>query len=384
MGLSLGYRRNVKGNGTWKARLRIDGKYIEDTLCDADDFADANGADVLGFFDAQTKAKQFADAVRLGNKAYKKPPTVAEAVTAYLEWFRTHRRSVKETETTISAHILPMWGNVFLHDITTPDLKRWHQNLATNPPRRRAPVSSRRSSIPAPSKTAEQQRARKSTANRVLSVLKAILNKAFQDGLVANDNPWRRVKPFSNVDEPVVRFLSPDEARALLSACAPDLRSLVEAALLTGCRFSELARIKAGDVNLDRQTVHITSEAKSGRGRHVPLNEAGKQLFAKLVSDNDRSELVFRRPNGSGWGKNHHVRPLQAANQAAGIAPPIRFHELRHTYASQLAQQGVDLLTISKLLGHADTRITARHYAHLSDQTLRSAVEKLPSMAPSV
>jgi integrase len=64
---------------------------------------------------------------------------------------------------------------------------------------------------------------------------------------------------------------------------------------------------------------------------------------------------------------------------AAKIEPEVRFHELRHTYASHLAQAGVDLLTISKLLGHADTRITSRHYAHLSDKTFTDAVAKLPS-----
>jgi len=57
----------------------------------------------------------------------------------------------------------------------------------------------------------------------------------------------------------------------------------------------------------------------------------------------------------------------------------IAFHELRHTYASHLAQAGVDLLTISKLLGHSDTRTTSKHYAHLADKTLAQAVTKLPS-----
>lgn len=63
----------------------------------------------------------------------------------------------------------------------------------------------------------------------------------------------------------------------------------------------------------------------------------------------------------------------------AKIKPAVAFHELRHTYASHLAQAAVDLLTISKLLGHADTRITAKHYAHRADKTLAAAVTKLPS-----
>jgi len=76
-------------------------------------------------------------------------------------------------------------------------------------------------------------------------------------------------------------------------------------------------------------------------------------------------------------GKNHQQRPLAEACKRAKIIPSLRFHECRHTYASMLAQAGADLLTISKLLGHADTRITSRHYAHLCDRTLASAVNDL-------
>ena len=73
------------------------------------------------------------------------------------------------------------------------------------------------------------------------------------------------------------------------------------------------------------------------------------------------------------------MKSVRLIPKLAKITPPIAFHELRHTYASHLAQAGVDLLTISKLLGHADTRITSKHYAHLADRTLAAAVTKLPS-----
>ncbi|HEY6352956.1 MAG TPA: tyrosine-type recombinase/integrase, partial [Burkholderiaceae bacterium] len=67
------------------------------------------------------------------------------------------------------------------------------------------------------------------------------------------------------------------------------------------------------------------------------------------------------------------ARDLHAGEDRA----PLRFHELRHSYASALAQAGADLLTISKLLGHADRRVTARHYAHLCDRTPANAVNNL-------
>lgn len=227
--------------------------------------------------------------------------------------------------------------------------------------------------------TDDKKRARKSTANRILTVLKAILNKAFQDDLVRDDSVWRKVKPFANADEPITRFLTHAEATRLLNACRPDFRELVMAALLTGARYSELTRLKASNVNTDTALIYITAEAKSGKGRHVPLHDDALDFFKGLVAGKRGDDLVLTKQDGSEWGKNHHVRLLQSACENAKVEPAIGFHELRHTYASTLAQLGVDLLTISKLIGHADTRITSRHYAHLCDKTLADAVKKLPS-----
>lgn len=109
------------------------------------------------------------------------------------------------------------------------------------------------------------------------------------------------------------------------------------------------------------------------------MHPEGLDLFKTCILGKTSKDHAFLRSDGAPWGKNHHVRLLKAACAQSKIEPEIGFHELRHTYASTLAQMGVDLLTISKLLGHADTRITSRHYAHLCDNTLKAAVAKLPS-----
>jgi integrase len=150
--------------------------------------------------------------------------------------------------------------------------------------------------------------------------------------------------------------------------------------LLTGCRFGELADMRARDVSVRDQRVYV-AESKSGRPRYIPLNAEGVALFREITTGKTGDALLFTKANGTEWGKNHHVRPLTAACKVARVEPDVAFHELRHTYASHLAQAGVDLLTISKLLGHADTRITARHYAHLADKTLAAAVTKLPAFS---
>jgi hypothetical protein len=82
-------------------------------------------------------------------------------------------------------------------------------------------------------KDPEEVRARRSTANRLLTVLKAALNHAFHEGRVSADDPWRKVKPFREADAAVVRFLKADECVRLVNACEPAFRDLVRGALVT-------------------------------------------------------------------------------------------------------------------------------------------------------
>ena len=101
------------------------------------------------------------------------------------------------------------------------------------------------------------------------------------------------------------------------------------------------------------------------------------RFFQRLAIGKAGDELLLRKQDGAAWGKNHAVRPLARACKAAVIRPAITFHELRHTFASLLAQAGMSLLELKELLGHADTRVTSRHYAHLCEKGLKRRIELL-------
>jgi integrase len=379
-GLALCYRRTTAGYGKWSVRLRDeDGKYALRPLAAADDHEDANGVDVLSYFQAQDQARKAADRWRTESGKIAPPLTVAQAAENYRNWFRQHRKSVQATESAINGHILPALGEELVGAITPSRIRSWMTDLIFAPARLRTARHAVQRNV-RPAQTEDQKRARKATANRVLAVLRAILNKAFHDGLVADDISWRQVKAFPRVNEARIRFLTDAESLRLVNACPPDLRALVRGALQSGCRYGELVALRVRDVNLDTGTVYI-AESKSGRPRHVPLNDEGRALFAGLIAGKPAEALVFTKSNGSAWGRNHAVKPLARACKAAKLEP-LTFHELRHSFASALAMRGVDLLTISKLLGHRDQRTTSLHYAHLSDASLRRAVAQLPSLGP--
>ena len=382
-GLALVYRRPKEGSGTWTARLLVDGRYVRQALGTADDYAEADGRAILTFKKAQLEAIEREKAAQRDDGGVNRKLTVRQAADDYLTWFRAQRKGVAMAESAIRAHILPAFGERPVASLKAKELSDWRDRVSTTPARLRTSKFAKTANVRAAPKSNDEKRARRATANRILAVFKALLNRAYHAGAVSDDSAWRKVKPFEKADEAKIRYLTDAECVRLVNACPADLRMLVRGALLTGARFGELAALRVCDVNTseDRATMYV-AESKSGKPRYIPLNPEGRELFATAITGKVGDSLVFVRSDGAQWGHNHHVRTLNAACAAAKIRPHVAFHELRHTYASHLAQAGVPLLTISRLLGHSDTRITARHYAHLADKTLADAVTNLPSFQP--
>jgi integrase len=370
-GLALGYRRTREGFGTWTLRwLGQDGKYRLHAIGQADDFQEADGADVLDFFQAQERCRELARQMKDGAGVAGSPYTVADAMREYLSWYGNHRKAVYHTRRVAEVHILPALGKRVVAELTAEQLRKWHERLASSP----AMARTGRFAVARHTRDSDP-RARCATANRILTVLKAALNHAYHDGKVPSDEAWRRAKPFRNVDSPKVRYLSTAEATRLVNACEPAFRPLVQAALLTGCRYGELVRMVCHDFNPDAGCVSMR-ESKSGKPRHVPLTEEGQRFFERVTAGRPGSEVMFLRADGNPWGMSHQQRPLNRACEIAGIEPAVSFHVLRHTYGSLLAMRGVPLQVIAEALGHADTRITSRHYAHLMPSYVADTIRR--------
>ena len=357
-GLALGYRKGKKA-GAWVVRIATDGhhgtgarKYTLHTLdVKPDDYEDADGRYVLDYFQAQERARQFAIGERKKEFTGDINPeqyTVAAAMDDYLQDYEV--RSGRDTENLtykIEKHIRPKLGKVEVSRLTIQQVRRWRNNLVkldTDDP--------------------EALRKRRVTANNILTTLKAALNFAKREGRALDDSAWRGVQSIREVDAPKVRFLDLHEVKRLINACDPDFRQLVRAALLTGCRYGELVRMTPADFDSVSGTVHIP-HTKSGKGRHVPLTKEGQLFFRDAVVGLLGSDLIFGKADGEPWRKNHQQRRMREACERARIAPRISFHILRHCYGAALARASVSLQVIATVLGHSDTRMTERHYAHL-------------------
>jgi integrase len=183
-----------------------------------------------------------------------------------------------------------------------------------------------------------------------------------------------------------VRYLQLAEASRLINACDFVFRPMVTAALMTGARYAELARLKVADFDADAGTVFVEL-SKGGKARHVVLSTEGTRFFAQACVGRAGAELIFPRADGGQWLKSHQARPMRDACNRARISPAIGFHALRHTYATALVTSGAPLHVVAKNLGHVskdgqpDVRMVTRHYAHLSDAFVASTIRKhLPKL----
>ena len=372
-GRAIGYRRVAGGRaGAWIAKhIGPTGGRKLRSLGLADDVLLSDGVATLTWAQAQEHARAWWREIDRAAGMVVEPIKVREAMEAYMDDYRARGgKSERLMQTVIDAHILPILGAHQVDRLTSAALVKWHHALAAAPVRLRTrPTQAQK--FAENREDANAQRARRSTANRILTVLKAALSHAFRQGRVASDVAWRRVAPFQKVDAAKIRYLTDDEAVRLVNACPADLRALVSAALMTGCRYGELAALVAGDFDPDAAVLHVR-DGKAG-ARTVFLTADGARFFQQMTVGKTRTAPILTREDGTTWGKSYAIRPLKAACAAAQISPSVSFHILRHSFASRLAMKGVAMSVIAAALGNKEA-ICAKHYAHLSPSYIADTI----------
>lgn len=201
------------------------------------------------------------------------------------------------------------------------------------------------------------------SVNRVIALLRRVGNLAEKWGWT--DLPiGRRVQMLAERSERHV-YLSPAELQRLAAHADARTADLIRFAALSGLRLGELLGLRPGMIR--DGTVLIDARSKSGRPRAVPLPPEALRIAQERLS-----------ADGWGVGRDALRTRFLRAREAAGLAH-VRWHDLRHTYASWLVQAGQPLTAVRDLLGHSTLAVTTR-YAHLAPAHLRQAVGALPSL----
>ncbi len=217
-----------------------------------------------------------------------------------------------------------------------------------------------------------------STINRDVAMMKSMYNRAREWGVV-QVNPVVGIKRLPENNERC-RWLTEEEQNRLLAHCHGLTRTLVVVALRTGMRWGEIVHLKwhqapeSNYVDFKQEIIYIhESLSKSGKSRWIPLGQVVKWELLNVPKQKDTDYIFLnsrtKKPLGS--IKNAFNRAVIKAK-----IDDFTFHSLRHTFASQLVRDGVDLYVVQKLLGHSSPKMTQR-YAHLREDMLKDAIKKI-------
>lgn len=299
--------------------------------------------------------------------------TAVRATLAPTTWntYETHCRN----------HILPGLGSKRLNALTPSEVTAFLHSLTW---RRELKGGTTRKASP-------------QTANHIRAILRTALNDAKRDGLIER-NPAELAKP-PTIPKTERKWLSGDELQTLFDGTAESrFHALWVLAGTTGLRSGELLALGWPDVDLDtrvlrvRHTLHrergewVFRPTKTRQERTVPLTEyalrtlrlhRARQQERRLASDDEAYwGLVFTSPVGQPLHRANLSTYLRRDLLGAGL-PVVTVHALRHSCASWWLREGVDVKTVSVLLGHTDPRITMSLYLHVGDDLKRDAARRL-------
>jgi len=266
---------------------------------------------------------------------------------AYLPYAKANKKSWRTDLSLLKNHLLPLFGVEPLQAITKLQVVQFVSEL--------------------------RQVKKPSTVNRILILLRFIYNQAIRwgvPGVLLNPTSGIRLLRDSAAKE---RYLTKDEAEQLYNAVreseSPMLHYIVALLILTGARKREVLDAKWVDFDL-KQRIWRVPVTKSGRPRHIPLSDGVLALLQKVSEEKGATGYLFPSPT-TGRPYTSIFGPWDRARTRANLKD-VRIHDLRHSFASMLVNQGRSLYEVQQILGHYQIKTTQR-YAHLANKTLIEA-----------
>ena len=332
-----------KRSGVWWACIRYKGRKIQRSL--------------------ETSDKKLAKAIEgkikiqlVEHKYIDKPVGEDKKVSNMIEKFMLEHApkvsiNMQKSYKASKNHLIPFFGESSLLSVSSKEISRYKMKRRDG-------------------------KAKPATINRELAMLSKAFNLAVKEWEWINENPVSKVSKEEENNERD-RWLSEDEEKSLLENCPEWVRDIVVFALNTGMRQDELLSLEWSRVSKIRKTALI-QKSKNGKPRTIPLNQTALNVLEKKSKvRNLKCSIVFASNN---WSKidRHNLRRTFKKVLECAVIENFTFHDLRHTFATRIAQKGIDIYKISKLLGHKDIRMTQR-YAHHCPESLRDGVDILDS-----
>ncbi len=212
-----------------------------------------------------------------------------------------------------------------------------------------------------------------STVNKEASLLRAVMNRARNEWKCAvGDVDWKKRRLHER--EGSTRWLTTEQASAVMGVAAPHLRGPLLASLCTGLRAANIMRLDWSQIDMVSRTITVRVKSRNPGGKVLKLAVA-QPLFILLANLGPRDEgrvFLYRgRPI-----RTDMRRAFLTALRRAKVPGKFTWHDLRHTAASWMVQRGVPLIVVKEILGHSDISLTQR-YAHVAENQAAAAIATL-------
>jgi len=211
--------------------------------------------------------------------------------------------------------------------------------------------------------------------NRELEVLRHLFNMAEKRNKFFSKNPVSKAG-LIKVNNKQERILTYQEEQRLLSNCNYYMKNIIICALNTGMRKMEILSLKWSNVDLRNNVITLEhTNTKSKKSRKIPINSVMRKLFLELKIQREGNEFVFLNTDRKPYQRQDSLNSaFYKALEKANIQG-LRFHDLRHTCATRMIENGANIVAVKEILGHSSLDMTMR-YAHPGD-SVKDAVEKL-------
>jgi integrase len=311
---------------------------------------------------ARRKAEELKAGVSLGadplaeRERRRAIPTLAEfAQDRYLPHIKDRLRSYNSVEAQFRHRIIPILGRKALDEITQADIADLRRRLIEE--RRRNGKALSNASI-----------------NRHLAAVRGLFSMAMKWDVVTGRNPAG--SPQMLREQHRDKFLTPAETQALVRALdAEPIRNAAAALvllILTGARKSEVLKARWADVDLDGARLKVPL-SKSGKTRYIPLSSAAIAVLRQQADRAGEGDVYVFPGKKPGRPFEDIKGPWKRAKEAAGLPADLRIHDLRHSFASTLANLGTPLNEIGAILGHSQLSTTQRYAHHAQERLVQTA-----------
>lgn len=346
-GQQVGY---VAPGGLWHARWRDPdtGKRLQRSLGDFGDLPDHKRYDAA----VKAAAEWFQ---HLGQGGAAEIVTVAEACRQYARDIERTKGDASDIRRRFKQYVFdePI-ANIQLDKLKPAHVGAWREMLEDKPTR-----NGKRSA---------------STLNRDMTCLRAALNLAHENQLIASNTAWiSKLKPVKNADRRRNVYLDKHQRQQFIDAANPDIAAFMTALSAVPLRPGAMAALTVKDYNRKLKTLTVGSD-KAGAGRDIALPDATAKMFADAAKGKLPGAYLFTRADGAQWEKYKWRGPVKEAAIASGMPAGTSLYTLRHSVITDLVHAGADLLTVAQISGTSLAMID-RHYGHLRGEVAAKALE---------